>query len=528
VSVIKGGSLLETAKKSSVDILICAAAVVGYFVAAELELFEQFYEFSRAYEDWDLDEIVLVYAIGALVLPILLVRSRRRLRRAMEAIKIAEQSARHAARHDALTGLFNRRYFSEMLEEAINEASPSQTPVVLLLDLDRFKVINDLRGHAVGDQVLQNVAHRISECCGDTGRPARLGGDEFAILMTDDAGLFAATSLARRILTAVSDPMDVDGWQTNTGASIGVCGWRKGDDAASLVRNADQAMYKAKEHGRGRYAFYNEDLGEELKNQALLEEELRAAVTRMEIEPYFQPIVEISGGRIRGFEVLSRWTSASFGPVPPDTFIALAEDLGLIDTITWQVMRKALTAAATWDSHVFIAFNLSPHLFNEDLLENIKWQLSEAHFDPARIEIEITENAVIDSMDDAKTALDALKELGIRIALDDFGTGFSSLATLSQLPFDKIKIDQSFISELDTTSQNAKIVGAILALAKSLDIEVAAEGIETQEELGFLSTRACVQGQGFFFARPMHAQAVTEYLRTAPPQGQAYGAAGLP
>ncbi len=504
--------MIDKLKKLWIDVLVCVTAVVAYFFAAEAELFEEFYEFSRSHEDWDLDEIILIYAIGAAVLPILLLRSKSRLRHAMKAVADAEETAQHAARHDALTGLFNRRYFSELLDEAITEASPANVPVVLLLDLDRFKAINDLRGHACGDQVLQEVTKSILACCRDGDKPARLGGDEFAILLNDSREFAGVTSLARRLLTVIGEPMHIDGWYASVGASIGICGWREGDTREALIRNADQAMYKAKAEGRGRYAFYNKDLGEELKRQAELEEELKAAVQQSEIEPYFQPIVDISDGSVSGFEVLSRWTSGKFGPVRPDVFITLAEDMGLIDAITWQVMRKALEAAAAWDDDLFIAFNMSPHLFNDELLQNIKWVLKESGFDPKRMEIEITENAVIGNVPDAKQALDAMKELGIRVSLDDFGTGFSSLATLSQLPFDKIKIDRSFVAELDANPQNAKIVGAILALAKSMEIEVTAEGIETTEELGFLLKRDCMQGQGYLFSEPLDAEAVAKLL----------------
>ncbi len=304
----------------------------------------------------------------------------------------------------------------------------------------------------------------------------------------------------------------MDGWQATVGASIGVCAWRTGDDSASIVRNADQAMYKAKQEGRNRYAFFNEDLGDELRRQAQLEDELKSAVSAQDIEPFFQPIVDIASGQVRGFEVLSRWTSPTFGSVRPDVFIALAEDIGLIDAITWQVMRKALKIAAGWDDDLFVAFNMSPYLFNEDLVPTITWHLSEARFDAHRLEIEITENAVINNVNEAKEALDALKDLGIRISLDDFGTGFSSLATLSKLPFDKIKIDKSFVSDLDEEPQNAKIVAAILALAKSLEINVTAEGIETQTELGFLTEKECFQGQGYLFSKPMAAGSVANFL----------------
>lgn len=504
--------MVKQLKKFWVDITICSVAAIAYYFSAQAELFEKLYDFSRSHEDWELDELILVYMIGAIALPVLLLLSKSRLKRAMKAVTVAEEKAQHAARHDPLTGLHNRRYFSELLERSIDQATPDDIPVVLLLDLDRFKAINDLRGHDVGDRVLREVSARVNDCCRDFGTAARLGGDEFAILLNDTEEFERSISLARRLLTAIAEPIYLDGWRVTVGASIGVCGWSIGDDSAALVRNADQAMYKAKEESRNGYAFFNEVLGDELKRQALLEEELKIAVSARDIEPYFQPIVDITSGEVSGFEVLSRWSSPTFGPVAPDVFIAIAEDMGLIETITWQVMRKSLKVASEWDEGFFLAFNLSPHLFNDELVKNITWHLNEADFDAHRLEIEITENAVIDNIDEAKQALDALKELGIRISLDDFGTGFSSLATLSRLPFDKIKIDKSFVTELDSPSQNAKIVSAILALAKSLGINVTAEGIETEEELGFLHQSACLHGQGYLFSKPMNEAEISKFL----------------
>ncbi|MCK0096867.1 EAL domain-containing protein [Yoonia sp. F2084L] len=504
--------MLNRIKAYWIDALVCLVGVIAYIFAAEAEAFEAFFEFSRSHEDWDLDEIILVYAIGAAILPFLLFRANKRLRAAMRDASEAKNNAQHAARHDALTGLYNRRYFSELLDAATENVTQDEVPTVLLLDLDRFKAVNDLRGHESGDLVLQEVTRRIQKCCGSDDKVARLGGDEFAILILDNLKFTGSTRLARRLLTEIGEPVEFDGWLANIGSSIGISRWHQGEDAQSMIRNADQAMYRAKQQGRGRYAFFDKDLGDELHKQALLEAELKAAVAEMSFEPHFQPIVDINDGSVCGFEVLSRWNSPTLGPVRPDEFILLAEDMGLINAITWQVMRKALKLAAEWDENLFIAFNLSPRLFDDELLENIKWQLSESKIAPNRIEIEITENAVIGNIGEAKKALDALKELGMQISLDDFGTGFSSLATLSKLPFDKIKIDKSFVSHVETTPQNAKIVTAILALARSMDIKVTAEGIETDEALSFLSDRQCRQGQGFLFAKAMDAKAVSDFL----------------
>ncbi|WP_187432347.1 hypothetical protein ROLI_014300 [Roseobacter fucihabitans] len=496
----------------NIEILVCIVAVVAYFFAAEAEAFEAFFEFSRSHEDWDLDEMILIYTIGAAVLPFLLIRANKRLRQAISAASDAEKSAQHAARHDTLTGLYNRRYFYQLLNEAIQDVTREDVPAVFLLDLDRFKAVNDLRGHESGDLVLQEITKRIQRCCGKGCHISRLGGDEFAILLSDDPHFKTSTSLARRLLREIGEPIHINGWTATVGSSIGICHWREGENPHSIVRHADQAMYKAKAEGRGRYAFFDKNLGDELQRQALLEAELRTAVSQMDIEPFFQPIINIDDGQVCGLEVLSRWTSPTLGPVQPDVFIQLAEDMGLIGSITWQSMRKALKLASEWDDTVFIAFNLSPRLFDDELLQNIQWQLAESGLAPSRLEIEITESAVIGNIEEAKKSLDALKDLGVRISLDDFGTGFSSLATLSKLPFDKIKIDKSFVTGVDDTPQNAKIVSAILALAQSMEISVTAEGIETDADLDFLSVRDCRQGQGYLFAKALDPQSVSNFL----------------
>ncbi len=497
------------------ELVACLVGAIAFVISAELEAFEEFYEFSRSHESWELDELILIYAIGAIILPVFLLRAKSRLKAALKAVTAAEERAQHIARHDALTGLFNRRCLHELLDKAIAHARTDKWPAILLMDLDRFKAVNDLRGHQTGDLILQAVAQKLRTCCPEDCSVARLGGDEFAILMPEINSPAEAARIARQILTEFENPIKIGNWLSTVGISIGIGSWHTGDDAQTLLRNADQAMYRAKKDGRGRFAFFDQDLGDELHKQALMETELRKAVDNREIQPYFQPIVDIETSKICGFEVLSRWTSKSLGPIRPDVFIQLAEDTGLIGAITWQVMHKSLLLASEWGDDIFIAFNLSPRLFNEELLENIKWHLAETSFPPHRVEIEITENAVIDNMDDARKALDALKDLGICISLDDFGTGFSSLATLSKLPFDKIKIDKSFVTEVENEPQNAKIVSAILALATSLDIKVTAEGIETDDDLAFLAQRACRQGQGYLFARPLDAKSAKAYLSQA-------------
>ncbi|WP_068313808.1 putative bifunctional diguanylate cyclase/phosphodiesterase [Aliiruegeria sabulilitoris] len=501
--------------------------VAGWFVAGQIEMFEMVYDFSRAHEAWDIDEIFSFMILLGLALPVILTVSNSKLRKSLLARQKAEERAQHIARHDPLTGLHNRRAMSEIMRERIREAESGGNALsILLMDLDRFKPINDLRGHDVGDQILQEVSTRLKSVCQWGQVPVRLGGDEFAVAIPENENFDAATGLARRILSALRTKFQVGEGEITLGTSIGIAVWSPGLDEDQLFRHADQAMYRAKREGRGRLNFFDDDLGERLREEAELEVELTLAIEAEEIVPYFQPIVDISDRRLVGFEVLARWSHPRLGQVPPSRFIALAEDTGQINAISWLILRQACNTARDWPEELSISFNLSPRQFRDtELAETISSVLRSTSFPAERLEIEITESAVIEDLGYARETIERLRWLGIRISLDDFGTGFSSLATLSRLPFDKLKIDRSFVTQVTKDAQKAKIVAGIISLADSLELSVTAEGIETEETYELLADLNCKLGQGFLFERPLPGAEISELLKTGQLGGE-LGASG--
>ncbi len=496
-----------------------------WLVAAEIELFEGLHEFSREHEDWDLDEVFSFLMILGCILPALLYERNRRLTRSLKARGAAEERAKHISRHDALTGLNNRRVMAEVVRKFIQASRQTGGSLaIVLLDLDRFKPINDLRGHDVGDRILQDVASRLKNVCKTDQVPVRLGGDEFAIVVRENDGLDEAIGLARRIMSAMEIKFPVGEGELAVGTSIGIAVWSEGLNEDQLFRHADQAMYRAKREGRGRLNFFDDDLGEKLREAAELEVELTEAIEAEQIVPFFQPIVDIGNRRLVGFEVLARWHHEKLGQIPPTRFIALAEDTGQINAISWLVLRQACEQAKVWPAHLSISFNLSPRQFRDsELAETISSVLRETAFPPERLEIEITETAVIEDLDYARETIERLRWLGIRISLDDFGTGFSSLATLSRLPFDKLKIDRSFVTQVTEDAQKAKIVAGIISLAESLELSVTAEGIETEDTYKMLANLNCDLGQGFLFERPLPGERIAELLRSGRLDGRDLG-----
>lgn len=494
-------------------VLVVAVAAL-WTIAAHVELFELAYEFTRDHEDMELDEVFSFLIVLGLSLPILLGYWNHQLRKNLKARFRAEKRAQHISRHDPLTGLHNRRVMSEVVRSGISRAqSQGGTLSVLLMDLDRFKPINDLRGHDIGDHILQEVASRLKKNCQEGQVPVRLGGDEFAVVVPENEKIDAATGLARRILAAMEQRFPVGEGEISLGTSIGIAVWSEGINEEQLFRHADQAMYRAKREGRGRMNFFDDALGEKLRAAAELEVELTDAIEASEIVPYFQPIVGMSERSLVGFEVLARWNHARLGQIPPTRFIALAEDTGQINAISWLVLRQACETAKNWPAHLSISFNLSPKQFRDsELAETVSNVLRETGFPPERLEIEITESAVIEDLDYARSTIEQLRWLGIRISLDDFGTGFSSLATLSRLPFDKLKIDRSFVTQVTTDTQKAKIVAGIISLAESLELSVTAEGIETEDTYAMLADLKCELGQGFLFERPLPGPEISEML----------------
>lgn len=436
------------------------------------------------------------------------VRGRRRLQGAL-----AKTAA--AAGTDTLTDLPNRRRFYEELETALATGRRyGLDHALLLIDLDRFKAANDAYGHPAGDELLRLVAARLRHVLRDEGRIARLGGDEFAfVLCCDPAGpdqpRADPEAVADRIVHTLSQPFALtSGAIIQIGASIGI-GLTTAEDTAidELMHRADVALYRAKADGRGCSRLFEPGMDALVRARALLEGELRQAIADDVIVPHFQPLVDIGTGQLVGVEMLARWPHPVHGMVPPDQFIPIAEDLGLIGALTEQLLRRACRAAAAWPSEISLACNVSPvQLRDPNLPAMIQGVLSETGFPASRIEIEVTESALVGDLDLARGLLDQLRALGVRLALDDFGTGYSSLRHLQTLPFDKIKIDRSFVTAMAEDPESAKIVSAVLGLGRSLGLATVAEGIETEKTATFLRDLGCEIGQGWLFGRPISAE----------------------
>ncbi len=443
------------------------------------------------------------------------------LEQAHEATRMAQQEAHAQARHDSLTGLPNRRVFAAELETALGRTRKGITTYsVLLIDLDRFKPVNDLQGHPVGDMVLCEVARRLQGVVRKTDTVVRLGGDEFAIIAEGEAksqaNLDRAIRLANRVLNAIREPILVGESRIEIGASIGIASCRADDtDAEGLLHEADIAMYRAKRDGRGTFRFFEASMDQELRSQAALEGDLRRAVAGGDIRAYYQPLVDIRQNRVCAFEVLARWQHPEWGFIPPDVFIPLAEQLGLIGDLTSLVLRQACRDAASWSEDIRLSVNISPLQLKDPLLP--AWLLAilvEEGFAPARLEIEIVESALVSDLQTAKAILTHLQSLGVTVALDDFGTGYSSLYHLRELKFDKVKIDRSFVQAMLENHESEKIVDAILGLAKNLNLPTVAEGIENPAVLRHLAARGCEYGQGYYFGKAMTADNVSQILET--------------
>jgi len=411
---------------------------------------------------------------------------------------------RHMALNDPLTGLPNRAGFTDRLshEVALSEAGGSGFSLVVI-DLDRFKEINDVRGHSAGDEVLITVARRMSQHLAPGEFVARLGGDEFAAIHRNDAGSHLGAFI-ERLEKALSRTVVLDDFQITPGASFGVARYpQDAGDEETLVNNADLAMYRAKTELTRRVCFYEPSMDEAVRERRALGGDLREAVNGGQLAVYYQPQNSVSTGETVGFEALVRWTHPTRGPVPPSEFIPLAEETGLIMELGEWVLRRACADAAAWENPYKIAVNLSPVQFSHaNLAQLVHDILVETGLSPDRLELELTESTIISDKARSLHVLRQIKALGVSIALDDFGTGYSSLETLRAFPFDKIKLDRSFMSEIETSPQAKAIIRAVLALGKSLEVPVLAEGIETRDQLAILLAEGCDEAQGYYLGRP--------------------------
>lgn len=442
------------------------------------------------------------------------------LKAAREAAEAAEQRAHSLARRDALTGLPNRRAFAEALGTAIARAEQGAgVYAILIMDLDRFKPVNDIHGHSIGDEVLREIAIRLEDLVGRSGTLARLGGDEFGAILDcpvaeDEAGK-AAGELASRMLERIREPIAVDGRCVEIGASIGIAMCpADGPDSETLLRAADIAMYRSKQDGRGAFCFFAHGMEAELRDCATLESDLRHAIAKDEIHPHFQPLVRLADNRLVGFEILARWRHPTRGDIGSDRFIPVAERLGLVAHLTYSLLRHACLDARNWPADITLALNVSPtHLTDPSLPVKLLSILSDTGFPPQRLELEITETALVADLPTARAVLAALQAVGITISLDDFGTGYSSLHHLRELRFDKIKIDRSFVLAMSTDAASVKIVKWVVALAESLGMPATAEGIENVDAMKQVVECGAVYGQGYYLGKVMSASEVDKLLR---------------
>jgi diguanylate cyclase len=422
--------------------------------------------------------------------------------RDLKARKDAEQHIYFLAHYDALTSLPNRNHFNTRIDQEIAALGSGKSLAVLCLDLDRFKEINDLFGHAAGDKALQSVASRVGAILSERQMMARLGGDEFAVLMPHGATPASASRLAEAILDALRATGDAP--ETHIGTSIGIALYP--DDASdrqSLLTHADTALYRAKTEGRDTYRFFEAEMGAQVRERRMLEHDLRQAIVRDELRLVYQPQREVRKDKVTGFEALLRWKHTSRGEISPAVFIPVAEETGAILQIGNWVLKTACSEAVTWPRALSIAVNVSAvQLYDPNFVRELHQILLETGLSPRRLEIEITETALVRDFDRALAMLRQIKALGVRIAMDDFGTGYSSLSNLRAFPFDKIKIDGSFIKSVNTNEQAATIVRAVLGLGRGLGLPVLAEGVETQAELAFLQHELCDEVQGYLLGRP--------------------------
>lgn len=497
-------------------VLLFGAAALLFYVGAQIEAFELLTEFMESHEDWQLDEIFLAVVLLGSAGYIYAFRRQIEKQKEIQKRLSVESDLDWLSKHDHLTKLPNRHYLAEFVKRIGADVAERQDIEfgVIALDLDGFKKANDLMGHAAGDALLQEVARRIQSQAA-VKLVFRLGGDEF-LAITDLKKSPDTKEVARDLQTALLEPYVIDEAVSRIGVSIGISEFPA--DAASLqevIHCSDLAMYYAKRSGGNDIVEFEPSMVELHHQRTQLEQDLIQAIADNQIKPHYQPLVDLTKEEIRGFEVLARWTHPLQGNIPPDMFIKVAEEIGVITELSDSIFRQACQDALDWPQHMILSFNLSPLQLSDQLIsQRLIDILAETGFPPSRLVVEITESALVHDFDAASLALGKLREAGIQVALDDFGTGYSNLSQLSKLQFDSIKIDRSLISDFTRDEKQIGIVRTILALSEGLGMYATAEGIEDEDQLATLRELGCECGQGFFLGRPIGAEATHELLKT--------------
>lgn len=495
-------------------VIILGVAVLVYLTGHIYDLPSLFFRFALDHSDTEIDDLIFVVFVLSAAMVVYGLRRYQDVSHEIKARISAELEARDLARHDPLTGLPNRRFFAEKLDEYLHGASDTQRLAVLMLDLDGFKTVNDTYGHATGDKALSEFARRVAILLRADSVLARIGGDEFAIIMPKIGSLDDPTNLARRIAAAVAEPFVIDNSTAEFGVGVGIAiAPNDGTDPDELVKRADRALYRAKGAGPSSVRFFEHEMDAHVERRIQIEREFRSALACNTIVPHYQPLVSLDGDHIIGFEALARWESEGLGYIPPDVFIPIAEETGLIGVLGDQLFRRACLDAKAWPENFVLAFNVSPIQLRDPTVGlRILSILGQTGFSPRRLEIEITESALVKNTEVAQTVIDELRRAGVRIALDDFGTGYATLSQLLSFHLDKIKIDRSFVSLLDKSQDSLVIVRAILGLAKGFGLTTTAEGVEDAEQLACLKAIGCTEGQGYLFSKAVPAAEIPALL----------------
>ncbi|CAN7620183.1 putative bifunctional diguanylate cyclase/phosphodiesterase [Devosia sp. LjRoot3] len=487
-------------------VLLLLFGAVIFALGAYFDIVDSLLDWLAAHEHWEADEVLLGVVIVGLLGFIYAGRRLTELRLEVQRRAVAEDKTTWVATHDTLTGLPNRRYLEK---EGSRFASDYRASIVLAIDLDDFKDANDLVGHAGGDKLLSIVAARLQERFRGS-LVVRMGGDEFLILF---AGSGDPVEIGTQVVQLLSNPISVDGVQVGIGASIGVAELRE-HDIADAMHCADLAMYAAKRRGKNNVVKYSQSLRMEFQSRVGMESALRRAVREDEIRPHFQPLIDIHANTIVGFEALARWTGKDGFPIPPDVFIGIAEEAGLITQLSERLLRTACQQAMCWPEHVYLSFNISATQLSDHLLPlRIIQILGEIGMPAHRLEIEVTEAAIVRDMTTALRSIEAIRAAGIRVAIDDFGTGFSSLSQLANIPFDRIKVDRSFVSSFEANDRQMKVMRLIVGLGHGLEVEMTAEGIETGHQRDLLAALGCQVGQGYLFGKALPGDQVATFIR---------------